>query len=75
MARFIHIAPGALAKRIVRNGISPRRIRRPADLLCEDPDRLVWAFPLLPNITVSYQWLRELKWRGARTIAAVIFKN
>jgi hypothetical protein len=75
MPRFIHLSAEASAKRIAHNGISPCRIpRHPSDLLCEDPDRLVWAFPLLPNFTTSYQWLRELKRRGAKTIVAVIFK-
>jgi hypothetical protein len=75
MPRLIHLAPEATAKRIVINGIRARRIpRHPADHLCEDPDRLIWAFPLLPGFTASYQWLRELKWRGARTIVAVVFK-
>jgi hypothetical protein len=64
-----------MAKRIVVNGIRPRRIpRHPADLLGEDPDRLIWAFPLLQDFAASYQWLRELKWCGARTIVAIVFK-
>ncbi len=75
MPRFVHLAREAMAKRIVVNGIRPRRIpRHPADLLGEDPDRLIWAFPLLQDFAASYQWLRELKWCGARTIVAIVFK-
>jgi len=65
MPRFIHLAAEAYAKRIMRNGISPRRIKRhPSDLLCEDPDRLIWSFPLLPNFTTAYRSRREL-WDSA----------
>jgi hypothetical protein len=37
-------------------------------------DRLVWAFPVTPNFTVSHQWLRELKRDGARTLVALTFR-
>lgn len=37
-------------------------------------DRAVYAMPVLPNYFVSHQWLRELKRRGMRTLAAVHFR-
>src|SRR5262245_58890118 len=75
MARFIHLAPEPLTKRIRRNGIQPTPAR---DWLArsgiDDVDRVVWAFPVTPSFTVSHQWLRELKRTGARTIVAATFR-
>ncbi|MFO0830296.1 MAG: hypothetical protein U0637_00500 [Phycisphaerales bacterium] len=35
----------------------------------------VFAMPVLPNYFASHQWLRELKRRGMRTIAAAYFRQ
>jgi hypothetical protein len=75
MARFIHLAPEPLAKRVWRSGIRPTRI---GDWFARSGirglDRAVWAFPVMPSFTLSHQWLRELKRKGARTLVAVTFR-
>lgn len=38
-------------------------------------DDAVFAMPVLPNFFVSHQWLRELKRRGIRSMAAVYFRQ
>ena len=75
MARFIHLAPEPLAKRIRRNGIQPTRApAMMARLGLTGIDRAVWAFPVTPSFTLSHQWLRELKREGVRTLVAVSFR-
>lgn len=34
----------------------------------------VFCMPIMPNVLVSHQWLRELKRRGQRTILAIDFR-
>lgn len=75
MARFIHLAPEPLVKRIERNGIQPTRLRGWPDAHPMSAiDRAVWAFPVTPSYTVSHQWLRELKRFGVRTMAGIVFR-
>lgn len=70
MARLVHIAPESEAKKIKRNGISPRRMKG----WIEGHDRFVWAFPVLESYTITHQWMRELKRSGANTLVAVTIK-
>jgi hypothetical protein len=65
MAMFVHLAPEARARAIVRSGIRPSRERKP---------RRVFAMPVTRNFFVSHQWLRELKRKGQRTMIAVHFR-
>lgn len=75
MARFIHLAPEPMLKRIRRGGIQPTRVRRMmARFGVPGVDRVVWAFPVTPSFTLSHQWLRELKREGARTLVAITFR-
>lgn len=67
---LVHIAPEPVAKRIKRSGIAARRLDQPYD----GCDRLVWAFPVMDSFTLTYQWVRELKRAGARTLVAVTFR-
>ncbi|WP_199226849.1 hypothetical protein [Opitutus sp. ER46] len=55
-----------LAKRIAKTGIKPSEIW--------NGEEYVFATPVLENFMVSHQWVRELKRRGIRTIAAVQFR-
>jgi|GEM_PF-2800167 len=73
MARYVHMAPEAAARRIARSGIAPTRL---ALRLPGGGDRAVWAFPVLPSYTLTHQWLRELKrrCRSPRTMVAVTFR-
>lgn len=70
MAMFVHLSPETRVKRIRRSGIKSSRLILP-DL---GESRGVFAFPVLPNFTVSHQWLRELKRNGARTICGIYFR-
>jgi hypothetical protein len=58
---LVHITAENLAKRIVRNGITPAR-------------GFVWAFPVLENYTVTHSWSRELKRTGRTTLSAITFR-
>jgi hypothetical protein len=70
MARLVHIAPEPEAKKIKRNGISPRRRKG----WIAGYDRFVWAFPVLESYTITHQWMRELKRLGGHTLVAVTIK-
>jgi hypothetical protein len=67
MAQFIHLSDERLLRRIEKNGIKPSE-------LWNSKTRYVYATPVLRNFMISHQWLRELKNRGIRTIAAIQFK-
>jgi hypothetical protein len=67
MARFIHLTDERLARRIEKTGIKPAAVGRAQT-------RYVFATPVLAEFAISHQWLRELKRRGIRTIAAVQFR-
>lgn len=71
MPLFVHIAPESVAKRIRRSGIAASR-REHTQYGAHD--RFVWAFPVLQSHTLTYQWGRELKRLGARTLVAVTFR-
>jgi hypothetical protein len=74
MPRLVHLAPDHVARKVARSGINATRFR--PTLAEREFDRAVWAFPVLPSYTLSYQWLRELKRRerSPRTIMAVTFR-
>ena len=67
MAQFIHLADERLIGRIKKTGIKPHTVWRLKT-------KHVFATPVLKDFMVSHQWLRELKRRGIRTIAAVQFR-
>lgn len=67
MARFIHLTDERLLARLEKSGIRMSYWGR-------DKWRCVYAVPVMPDFQVSYQWLRELKRRGIRTIGAIHFK-
>jgi|ERR1041385_13044 hypothetical protein len=67
MAQFIHLSDERLVRRIEKNGIKPGE-------LWNSNARYVYATPVLRNFLISHQWLRELKGRGIRTVAAIQFR-
>lgn len=67
MTRLVHIAAEAEARKIRKNGIAPTKVKG----WVTGEDRFVWAFPVLPSYTLTYQWARELKRWGRTTLAAV----
>ncbi len=67
MARFIHLTDERLVRRIEKTGIKPAAVGG-------TDTKYVFATPVLPEFAISHQWLRELKRRGIRTIAAVQFR-
>ncbi|MES2694237.1 MAG: hypothetical protein V4773_12250 [Verrucomicrobiota bacterium] len=67
MARFIHLTDERLLARLKKSGIRMSFWGR-------EKLRCVYAVPVLPDFQVSYQWLRELKNRGVRTMGALHFK-
>jgi hypothetical protein len=67
MAQFIHLSDERLIRRIAKSGIKPSE-------LWDTGKRYVYATPVLKDFMISHQWLRELKGRGVRTIAAIQFR-
>lgn len=67
MPQFIHLTDERLLKRLEKSGIRPSEV-------WDAKKRFVYAVPVLPSFQVSHQWLRELKYKGIRTIAAIQFR-
>ncbi len=67
MPILVHLAPEKVAKAIRRTGI------RAASAGYGTPSG-VFCMPILPDHFASYQWLRELKRGGQRTLVAVTFR-
>lgn len=67
MAQFIHLTDERLVPRIKKAGLKPGEV-------WNSKTKYVFATPVLKDFMVSHQWLRELKRRGFRTIAAVQFR-
>lgn len=73
MVTLVHIAPQNKIKPICRNGIAPTKLRY-GSANFPGYDRLVWAFPVLSNYTLTHSWARELKRTGATTLCAIYFR-
>lgn len=59
MVMLVHLAPAKLEARIRRVGVRPGE-----GLFGGYKSDLVYAFPVLPNYTITHQWTREvMKWR------------
>jgi hypothetical protein len=67
MPQFIHLIDERNTSRVRKNGIRAHKIHWRAE-------RGVFCTPVLQNHVLSHQWLRELKRRGIRTVAAVQFR-
>ncbi len=59
MVMLVHLAPAKLESKIRRGGIRPGE-----GLFGGYKSDAVYAFPVLPNYTITHQWTREvMKWR------------
>jgi hypothetical protein len=70
MPTLVHLTPEKNVARILRSGIKPTR----AGWSCPAG---VYCMPILPDFSITYQWLRELKRGGGRfhrTIVGVTFR-
>jgi len=65
VARFLHIADARDAEHILRSGLRPARVGPSL--------RAVFCVPVVPDPSKTYQWARELRARGARSMVAVLF--
>jgi len=66
MPSFVHLAPESMIRAIEKNGIAPRSKHQGLNGL--------YAMPVTRNFYASHQWLRELRRRGTRALAAVYFR-
>jgi len=66
MPQLIHLTDERLLKRLGKSGIRTTT--------WGTRTRCVYATPVLRDIQVSHQWLRELKSKGIRTIGVVQFR-
>ena len=64
---LVHLTPATSAAAVRRGGIKPSLNHR-LKL------RGVYAMPVLPSYVLTYQWGRELRRSGTRTIVAVHFR-
>ena len=75
MPKLMHLAPARLERRIQRSGLRgrPWQFRIDAGLVRER--EAVFSFPVLPDFSMTHQWLRELRrWNGRSRLVAVYFK-
>ena len=66
MARFLHLADARNARHIQRDGLLPSRIGPGV--------RAVFCVPVVANFSKTFQWARELRAIGARSLVAVFFE-
>lgn len=71
---LVHLIDDRDAASVRRSGIKGSTATVDAGGTRVEIHRAVFAMPVLPNFFASHQWLRELKRRGMRTIAAVHFR-
>ena len=64
---LVHLTPATSVAAVRRGGIRPGRNHRLKV-------RGVYAMPVLPSYVLTYQWGRELRRMGARTVVAVHFR-
>ena len=69
MAMFVHFAPESSVAQIRRRGIARSRRQSPSE--CPTG---TFAVPVTRDFYLSHQWLRELRRRAGRTLAAVYFR-
>jgi hypothetical protein len=72
MPRLVHLTRASRARTIERAGIAGRPVSvLEAGGQHAKIERGVFAMPLVPDFSVTYQWLRELRqWHGERMVAA-----
>jgi len=68
MALFVHITSERDGRRIAKSGLSTHRTRYP------DIPFAIFAVPVVPNFTLSHQWVRELKRQGQKLMSGVYFR-
>lgn len=67
MALLVHLTSENNRNSLLRSGIKPKLYRSTCS-------KGVFAMPVTPDFYISYQWLRELKRSGQRTICGVYFR-
>lgn len=68
MAMFVHITSEREGRRVVKSGLKTHSTRH------EEIQFAVFAVPVIPNFTLSHQWVRELKRRGDKLMSGVYFR-
>jgi hypothetical protein len=68
MAMFVHITSERDGRRVAKGGLKAHYTHDP------DIPVAVFAVPVIPNFTLSHQWVRELKRRGQRLMCGVYFR-
>jgi hypothetical protein len=74
MPLLVHIAPANQANAIRRSGLAARRTSKGQAMAGFAFERVLWAFPVLPSYTLTYNWARELKRTGATSLVAATFR-
>lgn len=74
MTAAVHLFDARQAASIRRSGIKGHATQISVPQGRISIDRAVFLMPVLPDFYASHQWLRELKRRGMRTIAAAYVK-
>lgn len=68
MALFVHITSEREGRHVAKSGLKTHRTRH------VDIPFALFAVPVIPNFTLSHQWVRELKRRGDKLMSGVYFR-
>jgi hypothetical protein len=71
--RLVHLASEKVARRIERSGLRGNACWVNVDGVRHDVPEAVYAMPVVADISITYQWLRELRRRGHGKLVAVHF--
>jgi hypothetical protein len=74
MATFMHVTDARIAASVQRNGLKPFLTKIMMENGNVGMHRAVYCVPVVANFQATFQWLRELKWRGRRTAVGVQFR-
>lgn len=75
MTMLVHLIDERATASVKRSGLQGREYTFKTDGELATLNDAVFAMPVLPNFYASHQWLRELKRRGMRCIAAAYFRQ
>jgi hypothetical protein len=71
--RLVHLAPERLTRRIERSGLRGTACSVTVDGVAHEVHEAIYAMPVVPDISTTYQWTRELRQWGRGRLVAVHF--
>jgi hypothetical protein len=71
--RLVHLAPEKLTRRIERSGLRGSPCSVTVDGVAVEVQEAIYAMPVVPDLSITYQWARELRQWGRGRLVAVHF--